>query len=250
MSGTRIQSKTTAALCTLAALAVVLGPAPWSAEAASCVCSICVGDGDLVIVSGNITVNCVQIERGGQLWIEAGCTLTLTGPGPSTVDGDIVLLSNASVLKFAISDHTVTGSGKIKGQDNEAKIEIALGVTFTNDAKITGALQIAGAGNFVNDGHVTADRHSGTLDILVGGTIDDTGSASWEVENSTTATLRFTAEPACLDGAFTVTWGTLRAGMDSPFDDIDVITTGHLTQTSGKIVAGANDSFTFNGTCP
>lgn len=242
--------KTIRTFCTPAALAVALAAAPRSAEAAGlCVCNICVGSGDTMTISGGLNADCVLVDTGGTIEIEASSTLTLTGPGPSSVDGDLVLRGSDSKLKFTGLDHTVTGSGKIKGRDDEAQIEIAPGVTFTGDVKIVGHLQITGAGSFVNDGCVTADAPAGALDLAVTGTIDDAAGACWQVVGQD-ATLRFLTKPARLDGDFTVGEGTLRAGRDAPVDDIDVVTTGDLTHTGGKIVAGVDDSFTFNGTCP
>lgn len=200
---------------------------------------------DSETISSDRSVDCINVESGFTLTINAGVTLTITGPGPSCVDHEVILEGSGSTLAFTTNDHEVTGSGKIKGQ-NDAIIEIASGVTFTSDVKITGRLKIQGTGNFTNEGSVTADDGSGALDIMVTGTIDDSATANWKVKKSG-ASLIFREEPASLQGDFTVSDGTLQAGDDlAPGDDIDVVTTGHLTQTGGKIIAGVNDSFVFN----
>ena len=84
---------------------------------------------------------------------------------------------------------------------------------------------------------------------------DDTFSATvdrWRVESFSTAMLRFVVEPQPLAGKFNVSDGMLRAGLDPTpgGDDIDVCTSGALTHSGGKIIAGADDSFCFNCTCP
>ncbi len=237
---------------TLAPLAAIaLGVVAWRqpAEARVCSCDITVGSGSVDVISSNTSVDCIDVAGGGNLKINANVTLTLTGPGPSCVDGTVILIGSGSRLAFTTNDHTVTGSGKIKGLSNSAGIDIASGLTLTNDLKITGRMQITGAGDFTNEGSVTADAPNGTLDIQVTGTIGDEAASSWAVKASG-AMLRFLEEPACLQGDFTVTAGTLRAGGDVGGDDVDVVTSGSLTHTGGKIIAGVNDSFTFNGTCP
>ena len=175
--------------------------------------------------------------------------LTLKGPGSSTVDGVVRLLDPVSILAFTTRDHTVTGSGEIDGQSNSAHIRIASGKTLTSNVDITGRLTVSGAGTFINDGAVIANDPNGTIEMATT-TIDDTaGAGRWQVTLSSTARLLFSVEPAALAGDFTVSNGTLRAGIDpaAPGDDIDVDTTGCLTHTGGKIFAGVNDSFSF---CP
>ena len=230
-----------------------LGIVAWTqpAEANHCSCDISVESGSTEVISSSRTVDCIDVPGGGTLKINGNVTLTLTGPGPSCVDGTVILKAGASVLAFTTNDHTVTGSGKIEGLSDNAGIDIVSGVTLTSDVKITGRMQITGAGNFTTEGRVTTGPGGGTLDIRVTGTIDDEVGASWVVEG-VGAVLRFRTEPASLQGDFTVTDGELRAGIDpDPVgDDIDVCTTGNLTHTGGKIVALVNDSFKFGGTCP
>ncbi len=234
-------------------LLATLGPAGWTQPAEArgdCTCNICVGSGETFLISGGtVTADCIQVETGGTLEILASSTLILTGPDRSCVDGEVLLKGSGSILRFTTNHHTVSCSGKIKGESDTAEIVID-NVTLTGDVKITGRLRITGAGDFTNEGSVTADRTNGTLDVQVTGTIADGSGASWEVA-AAGAMLRFVEEPASLQGDFTVSDGTLRAGDDvAPGDDIDVVTTGNLTHTGGKIIAGVDDSFTFNGTRP
>lgn len=241
--------------CTVLTLIAATAPAAVEspravAQGATCPCNIRVGEGQTMNINGSLTANCVSIETGGKLVLEGNAKLTLTGPESTTVDGTVILEGSASTLSFTSNDHKVTGSGKIKGKSDLAEIQIASGVTLTSDVKITGHLRIIGAGGFINDGCVTADAPNGTLDIRVTGTINDRFGACWRV-TETNAMLRFLEEPACLKGDFTVSDGALRAGDDvAPGDDIDVTTEGGLTHTGGKIIAGVNDSFAFNATCP
>lgn len=113
-------------------------------------------------------------------------------------------------------------------------------------------MRITGPGDFLNDGAVIANI-AGTLDLVNTGSIDDMSGDTaadprWEVESNASAILRFPVEPAALEGRFKVAIGTLRAGDDEdPGDAIDVVTAGALEHTSGKIIAGEDDSFVFNG---
>lgn len=191
----------------------------------------------------------------------ADATLTLgSGESPltSTLNSNTKIrlrahASNIATLRFVAANHTVArvnGSGDIVGYDDDARIVID-GVALTSQVNIKGCLDImdgTSAGSFINQGSVIANA-SGTLDIAVT-TIDDTaGSGRWRVRIWSTAVLRFLEEPDCLDGDFVVSTGTLRAGGDGG-DDIDVVTTGDLTQTGGQIEAGVDDSFCFKCSCP
>ncbi len=237
---------------TILLLPGVIDSALAAADCGASTCDICVGAFSTHTVSGSETANCVEVEAGGLVKINPHGRLTLTGPGPSCVDGDVLLKGNASLLAFTTNSHTVTGTGKIVGQSNSAQIVID-GVTLTSEIDITGRLHMkdgVATGTFQNDGCVTANAPNGALNIEVTG-IDDTAGACWRVI-ATGAALRFVVEPAFLDGDFTITGGALIAGTDAGagLDDIDVCTSGDLTHSGGQIVAGNNDSFCFNCTCP
>lgn len=225
------------------------------AQCTTCPCNICIANEKEILITGSVTADCIQVETTGKLRIEGAGKLTLIGPGMSKVDGKVLMTSDPEhhpELAFAANDHEVTGNGKITGFDDSVQITIASGVKLTSGVKITGNLQISGAGDFTNEGCVTTGPDAGKIDILVTGTIDDEVGACWEVKWVDTV-LRFREEPACLKGDFKITSGELRAGVDQdPLgDDIDVITTGNLQQTGGKIIAGVNDSFKFGAAiCP
>lgn len=169
-------------------------------------------------------------------------------------------------LTFATVDHRFRGLGSIVGEDELAQIDIPGSRTMTIDVdddesptgwvSIVGMLQIMGSGTFVNEGQVHANAN-GTLDMAVTGDINDTAEGAeqpdrWQVTTHSNAVLRFRTEPSGqtqldLSGSFTVSDGTLRPGCDCDGgDDIDVVTTGRLTQTGGTISAGVDDSFVFN----
>lgn len=257
MNGKSTRLTTRCALCVVAPLVVAFPAGAQSPEPAPgcqvCPCIICIAPRKVMTIDTSLTANCVHVETGGTLTIAGNGRLTLTGPEPSCLHGNLYLRPQGDavspVLAFAITDHTITGSGKIKGESDLAGIEIASRVTLINQGRITGYLRITGPGRFLNEGSVTADGW-GTLDIDVSGGVDDNVRARWEVI-APDASLRFLEQPGCLEGNFTVTAGTLSAGSGVGDDDIDVVTTGRLTQTGGSVVAGVDDSFTFNAPrCP
>lgn len=133
-------------------------------------------------ISGTLTTNCVVVNTNGTIIIENGGTLVLTGTwgDVSTVnsDGSIVLAGATSQLRFTTNNHTVCGSGCIRGLHEEGGIYIPEGVTLTNTTTISGALRIHGPGNFVNQGIVDANSN-GVLRIAVTGTLDDTAGDRW-----------------------------------------------------------------------
>ncbi len=236
------------------------------------------------IINANAVALKVTVEDKAIIYIDpetADATLTL-GNGSndtSTLEGtkaQIVLLLDdrdiqdpvlKATLQFAASeDHTFTQTGNIEGRDNAARILIESGRSLTiddaynsgdyaNKVSIVGQLQITGAGEapaFINDGLVHANK-SGTLDVAmsVASAVDDDTTADrvrWKVSSNPSAILRFIgASPASMSGDFIVTTGKLVAGdRDADSDDIDVATTGDLTQTGGEIEVGRNDSFVFS----
>lgn len=219
-------------------------------------CDTCVDSGDTCTITGPESANCMEVRAGGVLNIDpdaGNATLTLgTGAAAleSPVDGQVRLLADPTyraALRFTTVNHTVTGSGDIVGQDDDAEIVIDA-VALTSEVDIRGHMHIkdgTGPGSFVsfiNDGAVIADAVNGTLDL---GPSTICGCGQWQVTASG-AMLRFLTEPCDLPGSFTVSDGTLRAGTDASADDIDVCTSGDLIHTGGKIVAGVDDSFVFN----
>ncbi len=159
----------------------------------------------------------------------------------------------ARLTFYASEEHTFTGTGIIRGEDDDAQIYIQTDDTdkMTSQVIIDGQLQFLGAGDFVNNGLVRANV-SGTLDIAMHPTnasVTDDAADRWEVSDNSGAKLRFLWDDdvTAFLGNFTVSNGQLIAGDRA--DDIDVInvaTSGNLTQTGGEIVVGLNDSFVFS----
>jgi hypothetical protein len=187
--------------------------------AAAPACGLSVGSGATVTLSGTLTVDCVDVAKGGTIVLQSGGTLVLTGAkgnDTSTVNGCIVLEECDSVLRIT-SDHTFTGDGCIRGECNTALVTGMNLYTLTIRAPfmICGALTMAV--DFVNNGTVRADEaSSGTCDTLLidSGTI--TGNGSFEVVTAG-AWLEFDATGVDATGLytyFTLDGGTLDCETD------------------------------------
>ena len=222
-------------------------------------CNICVDDYSVLDIDSSQSTNCIDVAAGSILNITEGATLTITRTEcaqTSCVNGDVILRYDLewtpARLAFTCSDHGLVGSGAIAGQEPDAAIIISADVTLKSAVDITGSLQIVGAGDFGNAGRVSANSPYGTLNVAVTGTVSDGPGARWEVGPYAAAVLRFLSVDANLSGSFTVTNGMLIAGdRSADTDEIDVCTTGNLTQTGGEIEVGRYDSFSFSAqTCP
>ncbi len=137
----------------------------------------------------------VDIQGNGEVVVEASAKLTLDGNGTartSAIASDARLYLEGSGAELAVidDDHTLSGAGKVVGQDDAAKITVTTGETLTNSltavdpstAGITGHLEISGAGNFTNNGIVNADtggESAARLKIAVTGTLEDTTGDHW-----------------------------------------------------------------------
>lgn len=191
--------------------------------------------------SGGLT-----ICAGGLLKVEGNGMVVLNGGGTSPLNGRIELEQDSSTLKIADSDHTLTGSGAIEGQNADAQILITDGETLTSEITIQGALTIddaAGASaTFTNHGLVHANRTSAdwVLDVKTATTNDNSGNR-WKVSAHQNAELRFSSAATGLGGDFTVSNGKLRI-------DENVTTTGDLSFTGGKIVVASGCSAKFSQT--
>lgn len=162
------------------------------------------------VVYEDETYDCMYVS--GILIID-GATLTLTGPGSSTVTGTVVLTDRYSNLRFTTNPHRVDGSGVIVGADDDAQINVTSGVTLTSSVTVCGHLKITGAGSFTNEGLVHANTN-GTLSLEISGTLEDTNASHvtrWQVSASG-GVLHFDAaigSATGLDGRFVVSAGTL-----------------------------------------
>jgi hypothetical protein len=194
----------------------------------------------LVDANGNaftVTGNAGLQVTGTLRFLDAG-TVEVSGGGNHVINGDFELEYPGSVFAITTADSSLTGSGNLIGEDNEALVTIADNYTLTNEITMKGMLEITDAGvsadaTFDNRGTVEAER-TGTLKLSVNVVEDTAGGDSldnrWKVTNSA-ATLQFAQETnASLDGDFTVSSGTL---------DIQrtVSTTGEMSLTDKVQVA-------------
>ena len=245
----RAWSAGTAAAATLGLLwAAAPARAQRAVDCDTSACDVCVDSGTEEIDHGVVT-NCFEVAAGAILNITADGTLTVRGTGDqkkSLVNGTVNLLGNGvnvATLAFTNNDHTITGSGIIDGQDDDAVISMSVDVTpLTSYVDITGHLEITGAGDFANAGRVIADNPSGTLDITVSGGVTDvagtgscTATARWKVDASW-AVLRFNQDMECpsaeLLGDFYAKQGRIAFGEDN-VTTADVDTTGECCMESG-----------------
>ncbi len=202
-------------------------------------CDIEVGAGSIVVLNIDATVDCIIVHAGGRLYL--GRTLTLTGPGPSTVDGLVGLYAPTSQLAFSTRDHAVEGSGSIAGYHEDAAISIADGITLTNAVTIRGVLQINGPGNFTNQGIVNANSN-GMLLVNVSGTLNDNSSAEWRA-SAANAILEFgdalddLDTALALDGDFYITSGEIQIDEMTEYTGAApfFLTTGHLEMSDGAL---------------
>jgi hypothetical protein len=196
----------------------------------------------------------LKINLGGLVQIfptsSLDASLTLgngTGALTSTLDGPLELRDDAAhtvatkaTLAFTSVDHTVNGGSFIRGFADDSVIDIQTSgktLTLGSLASIRSQLVISGAGNFTNQGFVSANAQDGTLTVAVGGTVSDTVAGNrWRV-SATNATLLFDAPSATgLVGNFIIDGnGTLQV-------DDTVTSTGRLQQSTGAVQV--NEDFT------
>jgi hypothetical protein len=204
---------------------------------------------DQEIKDANCVVDCVTVAVGVKLKIKSGGTLILTGgnnDNVSTINGDLKLEANDSILRITANDHTLAGTGSVIGEDDDAVIQIgaaseANSLTLTSTTNITGGLEIApngmatGTMTFVNNGVVDANKSDNPLAIC---TDVVAGNGDWKV-TSADAELRFWSGSTSLTGDFTVSSGTLKI-----YDTAE--TTGQLYFTHGTIEVGEGVHLTVN----
>lgn len=212
----------------------------WAAAA----CALHIGAGSTVTLNGTLTVNCIQLDAGGIIYINSGGKLRLTGNGgntTSTINGTIYLSGSSASLDIVSNNHILTGSGTIWGYYNAAKITIDNGLRLTNQTQIRGALQISSAASatgtaFQNDGLVDAAFASGTentLNICTDSLLASSGDYSVSASN---AILRFSICSTSLTDSFSVSNGALEVLCD-------LWTSGPLVFTGGSIQVSTGVSF-------
>jgi len=198
------------------------------------------------LTSNEPTIKSITVSSGASLTIGSGKDLELASDGASSsaLTGNITLTSSTSGI-ILHDTHTITGSGKIIGQNDGAFITIADLTTLTlgSSATIEGNLTIketSGTATFVNQGTVHANA-TGTLWVNTR-TVDDSSTGLWRVSTANSV-LRFDPSfsschgigPMSLEGDFTVEAGEL--DVDCPGFN----TSGTLTWTGGTINCATNN---------
>jgi hypothetical protein len=200
----------------------------------------------------------VTVRLGGKIRVlptTSNASLTLgsgTADLTSGLSGPIELNTNnaahVATLAFVSANHTLavgpTGGSFVRGFRDDAVIDIQTSgkaLTIDTSTSIRGRLVISGAGDFTNQGFVSANANGGTLTVAVGGTVSDTSTGDgnrWRV-SATNGTLVFNATATGLVGNFLVeSAGVLEI-------DHTVTTTGRLNQSQGTVQV--NGSFTLGG---
>jgi hypothetical protein len=102
-----------------------------------------------------------SIDVRNTLSIQDDRVLTLNNgsSSDSTISGTVYLVDSDSELAITTNNHTISGSGSLVGQDDDALITVASSRTLTNQTTIAGAMKIQGGASaiFDNDGLVVAD---------------------------------------------------------------------------------------------
>jgi len=208
-------------------------------------------DASLTTGAYNVEVTSTRglfIEGGAVLDVSASGTVKCQGGGSSgeyVVDGVINLGTSTSKLRFeSASEHRLAGAGAIRGSDNNAKIEIPVGVTLRSSLLIDGALRIDRSGEgtdplFYNEGLVHANRGS-TPFVIALGDLEVRGHGEFRMSGGSTAEIN--VESTCtatkLDADFAL------YGDSNVLDiDADVLTAGRLYFGDGEIQVATNMAF-------
>ncbi|MFM9996289.1 MAG: G8 domain-containing protein [Phycisphaerales bacterium] len=170
------------------------------------------------------TATAQTMEVYGTLNIQPGKKLTLdlytsNVPLDSIVDGIVTLVHDNTgfgTLTFAQGTHTVTGDGRIAGQEVTCTIEVGSSSILTNELAGSGegireSLTIRGLtasgqtnGTFVNQGLVEAVGH---LTLHADTILDDDGTGLWKAVSCKTV-LQFDRQALGLDGDFQLGCGS------------------------------------------
>ncbi len=200
----------------------------------------------------------LDIQGTGRVVIKISSKLTIDGNGTAltsmiAVSAKLILETSTSVLEIKDDNHTMSGSGKIIGQDNEAVITDAASEKLTIDTDLTvqGALKITL--DMENNGTVRAnDGSSGSRDTLeLGGGETFTGDGDWQAYRDGTAGTRVDAILKFASGVTaTGLTGAFRVSAYSILDvDANVCTTGNLLFDGGTIDVAVGKSFKAGGSC-
>lgn len=170
----------------------------------------------------------------GYLKVNAAGTVSLTGGGTHTINGEMHLQVTDSTLLISTNSATLSGDGVVEGQNNGAQILIADGMELINQTTIQGALTIdeeSGSAEFDNRSLVRADR-AGRIEVknvTIRDTVsEDSDHPRWKVSDNASAELRFSIAATSLVGDFDIDTGTLDI-------DANVTTSGNIDFSGGQI---------------
>lgn len=217
--------------------------------------------GNDVFLDDDAFIGNVVLEPGATLTIPASTLLTVDGgssvSGINTVDGNIILSGDGSMLKFVDNDQWLEGAGKVIGQHQNARIQIEDTLTVTNVMTIEGMLQLeaemGGTATLVNEqqtasiGAIIDANANGPLQFAANLAVQDvtvfvpplTRRPQYKASASG-STLQFLA-PYTLSGNFTVSNASAQVKC---FDSVS--TSGSLTQTAGSVCVFYLESFAWN----
>lgn len=145
------------------------------------------------------------------IFVGINATVTLDGAAKHTIDGEIFMIANSSVLEIE-GDHALIGNGLMLGTNEQATVRINPGSKLTNGILITQFLQIVGdygagqrPGAFHNDGVIVANALTLRIDVDAT-TLTDTPGLRWRADGGSVsqAVLQFVQPNASLVGDFEV----------------------------------------------
>lgn len=200
----------------------------------------------LTITGRTLTLDlAVTHDIDGEIHLTSSASvLKVTGAATLDITGKIVLEASNSVLDLD-ADVTASGTGGvIKGEHNDAQIQIADGVTFTNNVDIVGQMTIKESGTtgtFLNgsSGLVLANV-DGTLLFADELDIDDVSGALWHAKTDPGALLKFASDSPdfCIEGDFVIdNCATIELAAG-----VVIKTEGGFTQTAGTLTYGSGAS--------
>lgn len=141
----------------------------------------------------------IDVQAGGILRIAAG--------GSHTVDEVICLSTSTSVLEFTESA-TFSGSGKVVGQNDSARVNIATDETLTlaSGFDVEGRMEFQGLtggtnpGTLVNEGLIHANVDGGTIHFMNNLRLNGS-SGEFKASTFSTAVMQFSKQHTQLSGA-------------------------------------------------
>lgn len=205
-------------------------------------CVMIVGNGVLDTNGYKLTISYpggLTMKPNSMLLISSG-TVNPLGGGTHTIQGEIALASADSVLHIT-AHTTLTGSGEVRGYDEDAEIRIRLNNVLTNEISITGALTVSdtdGGGGLINDGVICADRACDKLTLANGVEVWDSGPLVGSEFSATDGGILCFQDHAALWSDFTLDGGTLLVD-----GNYKLYTCGELTFNSGSTIEPGDYGF-------